>query len=357
VARPLVSVLIDTYNHERFIEQAIVSVLEQDFAPREREILVVDDGSTDNTPAIVRKFVPRVRYLRKDNGGQASAFNAGIPETRGEIVSFLDGDDWWVPEKLRRVVDVMLASPTVGMVGHGIIESFENGRQAVVALENSERLHLSSIPAAMAFRLRRCYLGTSRLAIRADIARKILPVPETIIIEADEYFFTLAAALADFVLLAEPLTHYRIHSGNLFLAGARSLAGARRKQRSLAALAAALAGSLPTRGVPKEVVSCVLEIIEAEAAQFRLMLDGGWPWETYAAERTIYRIQHGDAPWKHRLFRHATMILALFLPPRWFYRTRRWLGARALYKSIRKAFLPAPGFTNITVPGTGSGLI
>ena len=89
-----VSVLIDTYNQERFIEKAIVSVLEQDFPASEREIIVVDDGSSDATPEIVRKFAPQVRLLRKTNGGQASAFNAGIPECKGEITAFLDGDDW-----------------------------------------------------------------------------------------------------------------------------------------------------------------------------------------------------------------------------------------------------------------------
>ncbi len=99
MAKQFASVLIDTYNHERFIEQAIVSVLEQDFPATDREIVVVDDGSTDRTPEIVRKFEPRVRLLRKENGGQASAFNAGIPECQGEIIAFLDGDDWWAPNK------------------------------------------------------------------------------------------------------------------------------------------------------------------------------------------------------------------------------------------------------------------
>src|SRR5260370_36606553 len=94
---------MDTYNHERFIEEAIVSVLEQDFPASDREIIVVDDGSTDRTPEIVRKFEPQVRLLRKANGGQASAFNAGIPEGKGEIISFLDGDDWWAREKMRKV--------------------------------------------------------------------------------------------------------------------------------------------------------------------------------------------------------------------------------------------------------------
>src|SRR5579864_5798208 len=103
MTKPFVSVLIDTYNHERFIEQAIVSVLEQDFPASEREIFVVDDGSTDATPAIVSKFEPQVRLLRKANGGQASAFNAGIPECKGEIIAFLDGDDWWASGKLKKV--------------------------------------------------------------------------------------------------------------------------------------------------------------------------------------------------------------------------------------------------------------
>ena len=78
MSNPFVSVLIDTYNHERFIEQAIVSVLEQDFPSSQMEIIVVDDGSTDRTAEIVRKFESRVRLLRKPNGGQASAFNTGI---------------------------------------------------------------------------------------------------------------------------------------------------------------------------------------------------------------------------------------------------------------------------------------
>ena len=105
MSKPYVSVLIDTYNHERLIAQAIMSVLEQDMLTAKVEIVVVDDGSTDRTPEIVSGFEPRVRLIRKTNGGQASAFNTGIPECHGDIVAFLDGDDWWAPQKLRRVVE------------------------------------------------------------------------------------------------------------------------------------------------------------------------------------------------------------------------------------------------------------
>src|SRR6202030_2884888 len=119
---PAVTILIDTYNHERFIDEAIVSVLEQDFPRAETEILVVDDGSTDRTPEIVRKFQPDVRLIQKTNGGQASAFNAGIPEAQGKFVAFLDGDDWWAKKKLSVVMDYLAARPHIGVVGHGIYE-------------------------------------------------------------------------------------------------------------------------------------------------------------------------------------------------------------------------------------------
>src|SRR5580692_2357527 len=118
MSKPFVTALIDTYNHEAFIEKAIESVLHQDFPAVESEILVVDDGSTDRTPELVRKFAPRVRMLRKANGGQASAFNAAIPEAQGEIVAFLDGDDWWAPGKLTAVADVFARDAAVGLVGH-----------------------------------------------------------------------------------------------------------------------------------------------------------------------------------------------------------------------------------------------
>jgi glycosyltransferase involved in cell wall biosynthesis len=75
---PRVTVLIDTCNHERFIERAISSVLEQGMSMDGIELLVVDDGSTDRTVDLVRRFEPRVRLLQKQNGGQASAFNFGF---------------------------------------------------------------------------------------------------------------------------------------------------------------------------------------------------------------------------------------------------------------------------------------
>src|SRR5208282_71273 len=128
MAPPLITALIDTYNHERFIERAIVSVLEQDVPQDGLEILVVDDGSSDGTPEIVRKFAPRVRLLRKQNGGQASAFNLGVPDARGEYVALLDGDDWWGPTKLGTVLEAFAQHPEIGAIGHGFFHADDEGR-------------------------------------------------------------------------------------------------------------------------------------------------------------------------------------------------------------------------------------
>jgi glycosyltransferase involved in cell wall biosynthesis len=348
VTKLFASVLIDTYNHQRFIEQAIASVLEQDFPASEREIVVVDDGSTDRTPAIVRKFEPHVRLLRKANGGQASAFNTGIRECKGEIIAFLDGDDWWASGKLRKVVSQLSEDARCGIIGHGIANAFEDGKNTLDAVDKAERLRLNSLAAARVFRLRKSYLGTSRMTIRAKIARQLLPVPELLTIEADEYLFTLAAVLSELVIFPDVLSYYRHHGGNLYsAAGGGDANGLRRKQRIVAGLAAALRRELPARNVPADAVECICEILEREAQQMRLMLDGGAPWETLRVESAIYRIMHADAPLSHRIFRFASMIPSLLLPPRWFYSSRRWLGKRSWYQRNRQKVLPVPKVTSV----------
>lgn len=342
MAKLPVSVLIDTYNHERFIEKAIRSVLEQDFPSSDREIIVIDDGSTDSTPEIVRKFEHQVRHLRKSNGGQASAFNAGIPECAGETIAFLDGDDYWMPGKLSRVVDVLAKNPAVGIVGHGIKECFADGSAQVTAPAKNETFRVNSLSTAKLFRLRKSFLGTSRMTIRADLARRILPVPEALVIEADEYLFTLAAVMSDAVILQEPLTCYVIHGGNLYAAAGSGAPGLRRKQKVMAALAAALKNTLSARGLAPDAVNCIVEIVQAENDQMRLFLDGGFPWETVRTERTIFEVLHDDASGSQHFFRTLSMIPALLLPPRWFYAGRQWLGTRRWYRNIRTGALPIP---------------
>ncbi len=336
-----VSVLIDTYNHERFIEQAIISVLEQDFPASEREIIVVDDGSTDGTAQIVKKFEPQVHLLRKKNGGQASAFNAGIPECKGEIVAFLDGDDWWAPTKLNTVSAALAAEPEVGMVGHGTVAVFDDGGQHTEVLCEGPRFSLRSVAGARMFSTRKSFLGT-RSTIRTGILRQLLPVPVAIRIEADEFVFTMAAALGEVEILPEALFYYRIHDANFYSQHGFNEDRVRHKQQSIALLAESLSVRLKEVGTSDEVLNTVVRAIRVEADQLRLSIDGGARWETVATELAMYRLLHGDAPWTHRTFKHATLLAAYVLPPRLYYRARRWLASSDWYLATRQVLFPVP---------------
>jgi glycosyltransferase involved in cell wall biosynthesis len=347
LAKSFASVLIDTYNHERFIEQAIVSVLEQDFPATDREIIVVDDGSTDRTPEIVKKFEPRVRLLRKKNGGQASAFNAGIPECKGEIVAFLDGDDWWAPHKLVRVAQAMAADTSVGIVGHGIVTVQRDLREQVETLREGFCFQANTMAGALLFRRRGAFFGTSRMTIRAELLRQIGAVPEAIEIQADEYLFTLSAVLAGAQILPEALTYYRLHDANGFQLAGHDPQKLRRKQKSLAILASTLSQQLEKLGIDPRVRRAVVGYTKASADQIRLGLDGGWPWETAKTEWTIYEILHPEARFSHRVFKLMILLGALVTTPRAFYAVQRRLAESRLYRDARARWLPVPEMEHI----------
>ena len=354
---PFVSVLIDTYNHERFIEEAIQSVLSQDFPASEREILVVDDGSTDRTPEILAKFSPQIRILRKSNGGQASAFNHGIPECRGELIAFLDGDDWWAPNKLTSVTNAMTANPEVGFVGHGIITVFPDGTQNTETLRDGFSFQANKLSGALLFRTRCSFLGTSRMTARRSLMEQIGPIPPEIHIQADEYIFTLASVLKPTRILPEVLTYYRLHEGNGFQMLNANPEKLRRKQESLAALAKTLSRRLVEMKIEPEVRRALLDYTEASAARLRLSLDGGWPWETVDTEWTLYRVDYPDASQAHRVFKFLALLAALFVPPRNFYRVCATLAQNHTYRRLRQKWLPFPEMQHIEQdrqPGPGS---
>lgn len=104
---PLVSVVIPAYNAAPWIGETLESVLAQTF--QDFEVIVVDDGSKDDTAAVVARF-KRVQCIRKPNGGQASARNVGIRAAQGEYVAFVDSDDLWLPDKLRMQTDLLRQS-------------------------------------------------------------------------------------------------------------------------------------------------------------------------------------------------------------------------------------------------------
>jgi len=344
LSRPFVSVLIDTYNHEKFIEQAIVSVLEQDFAASGYEILVVDDGSTDNTPEIIKRFTQRVVHLPKKNGGQGSAFNCGIPQCRGEIVAFLDADDWWEPNKLSMVVAEFQSHPDIGAIGHGLYEVDENGKRLFLNVpDHTYSCHLRDLGEARQFLELRSFLGTSRLAVRKCVLDKILPLPEAMLIEADEFLATHAVALSGCRVLDRPLTSYRFHSGNQFQFSAPDACKVERKFISIDCLAKDLPPRLRVTGIAPEIVEFLTLPNQIDATRLRLSLGRGWPWETVSVERQAFRRAYKDASFGYRFFRAAVLLAAGVTPPKFFYKARNAYSARRLSRFRGVIGEPIPG--------------
>ena len=114
---PEFTVILPTYNSSRYVVKAIESVLGQTL--RDYEIIVVDDGSTDDTVEALRPYSRRIRYFRKENGGVSSARNFGIEKARGSYIAFLDADDRWTEDKLEEVKKAFRTHPAAGLVYSG----------------------------------------------------------------------------------------------------------------------------------------------------------------------------------------------------------------------------------------------
>lgn len=113
--RPRVSAVIPAYNYGEFLPETLQSILGQSY--QSLEVIVVDDGSTDNTREVVAHFASdQIRYLHQENRGQAAARNRGIREAHGELIAFSDADDVWLPEKLERQVEVFRRNPSADIV-------------------------------------------------------------------------------------------------------------------------------------------------------------------------------------------------------------------------------------------------
>jgi glycosyltransferase involved in cell wall biosynthesis len=208
-----ITVLIDTYNYGHFLQEAIDSVLAQDFPMDQVEILVVDDGSTDDTAERVRKYGSNIRYLSKPNGGQASAFNFGFQHAQGEIVALLDADDYWLPSKLRRIATEFQRHPDAGMVYHALREF----RTATDQWTNGPFNEVSGdVPAQKRKILLYTAAQTSALSFRTRVVKELLPLNEGLTTQAEGLLAALIIFLAPVVAVPELLAVYRIHGSNLY---------------------------------------------------------------------------------------------------------------------------------------------
>lgn len=214
---PLVSVLVASYNYAAYVERAVESVLEQTYP--HLEVIVCDDGSTDESCAIVERMArrdARVHLIRKANGGVASALNAAYAAAAGEVVCLLDADDYFAPDKLEAVVHHLRAHPEVGFVTHAM-EVVDAGGQRMYEIPFVRSVEAGWIAGEVRRRGGRWRnMPASALAFRRAVAECLWPMPEAPLRrEADGYLFTLAPLITHVGFIDRALSGYRLHGANL----------------------------------------------------------------------------------------------------------------------------------------------
>lgn len=245
-AAPMVSVLMPVYNAERYVAEAVESILAQTLV--EFEFLIVDDGSTDRSGAILASYAarePRIQLTRRPNSGYLAALNEGLAQARGEFVARMDADDIALPERFQRQVAYLRAHPECLALGCALVNIDEDGD---VLCEERLPLDHDEID-------RRLLLGLAGLSHPAAIIRRAALIelggyrPRFYGVEDKDLWLRLAerGKLAN---LPDVLMKYRVHADNFTF---------RNYERSVAALRAALFEAYERRGLacPADVLAHV----------------------------------------------------------------------------------------------------
>jgi len=210
----LASIIIDNYNYGRYLAEAIDSALTQIYP--HNEVIVVDDGSTDNSREIIANYGNRISAVLKANGGQASAFNAGFRASHGEIVCFLDADDFFSPTTLHSAAPlfdlaqvVQVHWPLAVIAGDGTRSAEFCPTDGKLPAGDLRPIVISEGPGAYS------QVPTSGNAWSRTFLEQVLPIPEDEFrYGADSYLLLLAPLFGHIESLADPQAYYRLHDRN-----------------------------------------------------------------------------------------------------------------------------------------------
>jgi glycosyltransferase involved in cell wall biosynthesis len=204
---PLVSVIIPTYNYAHFLREAIDSVIEQTF--KDYEIIVVDDGSTDDTKEVIKQYSCNIHYIYKKNSGPNSSRNAGIKASCGKYIAFLDADDKWLSNKLALQIALIERNENIGLV-YGTSIFFDNVSGAFIKKFPSvdvccrgnilKELYLNQI------------ISSPTPLIRRAVFEKIGIFDESRHYSDDWEMWLRIASEYEFDFTPEPLALYRVHN-------------------------------------------------------------------------------------------------------------------------------------------------
>jgi glycosyltransferase involved in cell wall biosynthesis len=205
--------LVNNYNYGRFIAKAISSAIEQTY--ENCEIIVVDDGSTDNSRDVISSFGNRVSSVLKSNGGQSSAFNQGYARSRGDLICFLDSDDVFLPTKVERIVQC-LEDRLYGWCFHHLqwtdIELKPIPTPSIPYRTGGYDLRAELLTGECPF----SPPATSGLAFTKRLLDRLMPMPEAIKITSDNYLKFSSIAIGPGYFLNEQLALQRLHGANAY---------------------------------------------------------------------------------------------------------------------------------------------
>jgi glycosyltransferase involved in cell wall biosynthesis len=205
----LVSVVIPTYNYGAFVGETVENVLKQTY--RNFEIIVVDDGSTDDTQERLEPYADRIRYIHQQNQGCAAARNTGIQAAKGEWIAFLDSDDLWHPRKLEVQMAYLAKHPDIALLAANHLEDLSGGWPAIDTDHElpAERISLEDI-------IIRSRFGPSCVVARKECFAESGAFDSSLAPGAeDRDMWIRIASLFPAAMLRVPLWWYRIHGSSM----------------------------------------------------------------------------------------------------------------------------------------------
>ena len=206
--KPLVSVIINNYNYGIYLAQAIESVLAQTY--QNFELIVVDDGSTDNSREVIASYQNQLVAIFQQNAGQGEALNTGIARSQGEIICFLDADDYFHPDKLAKVVAGFLQHPEWIQISHPWVAVNREGKPINRDLRT---LSQGDVRNLLLQRGKYAWGISSGLAYRRSALNQVLPIPRQPR-AADTYLTATVPFHGEVGCIKEPLMFYRMHGNN-----------------------------------------------------------------------------------------------------------------------------------------------
>lgn len=206
---PKISVVIPCYNAQDFIAEAIESVLDQTYKPY--EIIVIDDGSTDKSAEIIKKYVPPVKLIQQENRGRVEARKTGFYYATGQWIALLDADDYWAKEKLEKQVEV------INSIDKSVVMIHTNDKW-IGNIEDHNATYVSNRPKLMDFPylFQRNIIATSSVLLRKDVLDEVIPFWNLGRLRAQDYGLYLLMLCHGFAYyIDKTLSFYRMYESNV----------------------------------------------------------------------------------------------------------------------------------------------